>query len=178
MEKWKLPIILPTSRQKLWISLASHYCVFQSLFQLPRNHNDKLQNLNVQADYFLPIISDCTLIASKKSKRPLKPFAHTDILLLLVILVQTYHISTRSVVNVQCASSMVLAAILKNQKIMISPQQIDWFWQNLAWRCLSALWTWSANTAANTTTTTILWLSGFCPGLSGLAGTRKVKPGR
>jgi len=32
------------------------------------------------------------------------------------------------------------------------------------------------NIISTTTTTTILWLSGFCPGLPGRAGTRKIKP--
>ena len=33
------------------------------------------------------------------------------------------------------------AAILKNRKILISSQPIDRFWQNLAWRCVSTIWT-------------------------------------
>jgi len=51
-----------------------------------------MPNINLQADYFLLIISECTLIASKKSIRSL---TYTESLVLLVILVQTYRISTR-----------------------------------------------------------------------------------
>jgi len=32
------------------------------------------------------------------------------------------------------------AAIVKNREILISSQPIDWFWQNLARRCVSTLW--------------------------------------
>jgi len=39
-------------------------------------------NAIVHADYFLPIISDCTLIASKKL---IQPFTYTERLLLLVV---------------------------------------------------------------------------------------------
>jgi len=39
-------------------------------------------NVGLQAYYCLPIISDCTLIASKKS---IRPFTYTKLLLLLVI---------------------------------------------------------------------------------------------
>jgi len=45
---------------------------------------------------FLPIILDCTLIASKKS---IWPFTYTELLLLLVILVQTYRRSMLSPMN-------------------------------------------------------------------------------
>jgi len=40
-----------------------------------------MPNINVQAGYFLPIISDCTLIACKKS---IRPSTYTELLLLLV----------------------------------------------------------------------------------------------
>ena len=43
-------------------------------------------NISVQGDYFLPIISEYTLIASKKS---IQPCTYSELLLLLVILVQT-----------------------------------------------------------------------------------------
>jgi len=43
---------------------------------------------------------------------------------------------------VSCLNCIMPAAILKkNWKIMISQQLFDWFWQNLAWWCISVLWT-------------------------------------
>jgi len=37
-------------------------------------------------------------------------------------------------------SKMAVAAIFKNQKIVISQKPFDWFWQNLTRWCISALW--------------------------------------
>jgi len=36
-----------------------------------------MSSMNVQADYFLPIISDCTLTASKKINTADLPYLHT-----------------------------------------------------------------------------------------------------
>jgi len=49
---------------------------------------------------FLPVISDCKLIASKKS---IRPFTYTEILLLLATLVQINRIFTRSAMNAKTA---------------------------------------------------------------------------
>ena len=62
------------------------------MFQLPRYRISGL---------FLPIISDCTLIASKKS---IRPFTYTERLLLLVILVQTSQGNRRQMHNAQAAT--------------------------------------------------------------------------
>jgi len=86
--KWKLPVILPTSsrsRQQLQISMANHYSLFLSLFQHPRNHYMPSAKYLCTSWLFLPVISECTLIASKKS---IRLFTCTELLLLGLLVIR------------------------------------------------------------------------------------------
>jgi len=62
-------------------------------------------NINVQTDYFWLIMSVCTLIASKQS---IPPFTYTELLLLLVIFIQNYHILMQIGMNAQNATRAML----------------------------------------------------------------------
>jgi len=67
--KWKLPIILLMSRWKRSILLSPSKPLFCMSIFVPTSKKllCRMPNIKVQADYFLPIMSDCTLIASKQS---------------------------------------------------------------------------------------------------------------
>jgi len=56
-----------------YVHPASHYCVYLSLFELPRNRYAKRETLMYKPIIFLPKMSDCKLIASKQSIR----YGHT-----------------------------------------------------------------------------------------------------
>jgi len=115
MEQWKNENYLyfclrPDRNFKFHLRLASFLCI--SIF-VPTSKKSlcRMPNVNVQADYFLPIISDCTLIPAK-----IQPFTYTERLLLLVILDQTYRIWTqlstqrRKQQHVQCSHRLAKIA--------------------------------------------------------------------
>jgi len=84
---------------KLYLCLANYYCVFLSLFQLPRNCYDERQILMYKSIIFANNFT---------WKKSIWPFTYTERLLLLVILVQTYRVYMRSAMNDHIATHAML----------------------------------------------------------------------